>query len=107
IVKPGGTGRAALVISARPAPLPPSSSFILPLPSALPAPKKKTYCVPVCGCMAALVSGLEIGVTLIWLVSIGMNAELQAWSGPVCNLFILQCADGSSERRGENSVLRD
>src|SRR3979411_1330196 len=69
MVKPGGTGSAAFVISARPAPLPPSSSFILPLPSALPAPKKKTYCVPACGCMAALVSGLEIGVTLMWLVS--------------------------------------
>ena len=37
---PGGTGRPALVISARPAPLPPRSSFILPLPSALPPPKK-------------------------------------------------------------------
>ena len=34
IVNPGGTGSPALVISARPAPLPPSTSFILPLPSA-------------------------------------------------------------------------
>src|ERR1700722_10487936 len=45
IVKPGGTGSPALVISARPAPLPPRSSFILPLPSALPPPKEKTYLV--------------------------------------------------------------
>src|SRR6202795_526406 len=43
MVKPGGTGNPALVISARPAPLPPSTSFILPLPSALPPPKKYTY----------------------------------------------------------------
>src|SRR5512142_3235174 len=43
MVKPGGTGNPALVISARPAPLPPSSSFILPWPSALPPPKKYTY----------------------------------------------------------------
>src|ERR1035438_10534417 len=43
LVKPGGTGRPALVISARPAPLPPRSSRILPLPSADPLPKKKTY----------------------------------------------------------------
>ena len=40
IVKPGGTGSPALVISARPEPLPPSRSFMLRLPSALPLPKK-------------------------------------------------------------------
>ena len=45
MVKPGGTGRPALVISASPAPLPPRTSFILPLPSALPPPKKYTYFV--------------------------------------------------------------
>src|SRR5438128_5737422 len=43
IVNPGGTGNPALVISARPAPLPPSRSFISRLPSALPLPKKYTY----------------------------------------------------------------
>src|ERR687892_1412478 len=43
IVKPGGTGSPALVISARPEPLPPSVSFIVRSPSALPAPKKYTY----------------------------------------------------------------
>src|SRR5437588_13092739 len=43
IVKPGGTGKPALVISARPAPLPPSRSFMLRLPSAFLFPKKKTY----------------------------------------------------------------
>src|SRR4030088_2479091 len=45
IVKPGGTGSPAFVISASPAPLPPRTSFILPLPSALPPPKKYTYFV--------------------------------------------------------------
>jgi len=40
IVNPAGTGRPALVISARPAPLPPSVSFMVRLPSALPLPKK-------------------------------------------------------------------
>jgi hypothetical protein len=39
MVKPGGTGRPMRVISARPAPLPPSSSRIEPSPSALPWPK--------------------------------------------------------------------
>src|SRR5690242_4509014 len=33
MVKPGGTGSPAFVISDSPAPLPPSRSFILPLPS--------------------------------------------------------------------------
>src|ERR1700692_2614876 len=42
MVKPGGTGRPALVISAKPEPLPPSRSFMFRLPSALPDPKKKT-----------------------------------------------------------------
>jgi ClpP class serine protease len=56
MVKPGGTGRPALVISARPAPLPPRTSFILPLPSARPAPKENTYFVPVCGAVAIVTS---------------------------------------------------
>ena len=39
MVKPGGTGMPILHISARLAPLPPSSSFILPSPSAVVPPK--------------------------------------------------------------------
>jgi len=39
IVNPGGVGRPARVISARPAPFPPRRSFIVPLPSAVPAPQ--------------------------------------------------------------------
>src|SRR5688572_14056482 len=42
IVKPGGTGRPMLVMSARFAPFPPSRSFISARPSPLPAPKKYT-----------------------------------------------------------------
>src|SRR6478672_1315601 len=48
IVSPGGTGSPALVISARPEPLPPSRSFIVRSPSALPSPKKYT-CFLDCG----------------------------------------------------------
>src|SRR6266849_6003607 len=47
MVNPGGTGSAALVISARPAPLPPSRSFISPRPSALPFAKRYTYLVAI------------------------------------------------------------
>src|SRR6185369_12696622 len=42
MVKPGGTGTPAFVISASPAPLPPSTSFMFPCPSAWPSPKKYT-----------------------------------------------------------------
>src|SRR5579885_1100573 len=44
MVNPGGTGTPARDISASPAPLPPSVSFILPSPSAVPFPKAYTYC---------------------------------------------------------------
>src|SRR5215212_2228636 len=43
MVKPAGTGMPILHISARLAPLPPSSSFILPSPSADLPPKEYTY----------------------------------------------------------------
>ena len=38
--EPGGTGTPALLISARPAPLPPSTSFMVPSPSAVPPPNE-------------------------------------------------------------------
>src|SRR6202000_3037075 len=43
MVKPGGTGKPRLAISARLAPLPPSRSRISDLPSALPLPKVNTH----------------------------------------------------------------
>src|SRR6266404_4051067 len=43
IVNPGGTGRPAFVISARPAPLPPRSVRRFALPSALPPAKRYTH----------------------------------------------------------------
>src|SRR5262245_37801858 len=43
MVKPGGTGRPRLAISARPAPLPPSRSRMSARPSALPLPKRYTH----------------------------------------------------------------
>ena len=43
MVKPGGTGRPRLAISARLAPLPPSKSRKPALPSALPSPKVNTH----------------------------------------------------------------
>src|SRR5260221_11154915 len=43
MVKPGGTGRPRLAISARPAPLPPRGLRMSARPSALPLPKPKTH----------------------------------------------------------------
>src|SRR5881227_2065240 len=43
MVKPGGTGRPRLAISARPAPLPPRRLHMSARPSALPLPKPKTH----------------------------------------------------------------
>src|SRR5215472_15449383 len=56
MVKPGGTGRPRLAISARFAPLPPSRFFICALPSALPSPNVKTH-FPLCD--AGLDAGLD------------------------------------------------
>src|SRR5207247_9883757 len=52
IVKPGGTGKPRLAISARFAPLPPSSSRIALLPSARPSPKVNTH-LPAAGTVCA------------------------------------------------------
>src|SRR2546430_5581680 len=43
MVKPAGTGRPRLAISARPAPLPPRRMRMSARPSALPCPKPKTH----------------------------------------------------------------
>src|SRR2546421_6463797 len=43
MVKPAGTGRPRLAISARPAPLPPRRLRMSARPSALPCPKPKTH----------------------------------------------------------------
>src|SRR3954447_12239696 len=52
MVKPGGTGRPRLAISARLAPLPPSRSRMLALPSALPSPKVNTHLPDFTSCAA-------------------------------------------------------
>src|SRR6478735_1292043 len=51
MVKPGGTGRPRLAISARFAPLPPKSSRIALLPSARPSPNVNTH-LPAAGTAA-------------------------------------------------------
>src|SRR5450755_3907310 len=75
MVKPGGTGSPAFVISARPAPLPPRSSFILPFPSALPPPKKYTYWTFL-DCGTDLEWGSVTGVALILAVSLGCRLAI-------------------------------
>src|SRR5580704_3604729 len=53
MVKPGGTGRPRLAISARFAPLPPRRSRISARPSALPSPKAQTHLARAGGFVAA------------------------------------------------------
>src|SRR5688572_2894277 len=71
MVKPGGTGSPALVISASPAPFPPSTSFMLPLPSARPLPKKYTYWVEISRCISGVASFIRVALSssltkLVW-----------------------------------------
>src|ERR1700675_1970496 len=71
MVKPGGTGRPRLAISARLAPLPPSRSRISALPSALPSPNVNTH-LPA---FAALAAGLAATTLLTGLLA-GFGAGL-------------------------------
>src|SRR3954469_12926856 len=73
MVKPGGTGRPRLAISARLAPLPPSRSRICALPSALPSPKVYTH-LPA---FTASVAGLPATLLSIAFVA-GFGAGLTA-----------------------------
>src|SRR5882672_2154655 len=66
MVKPGGTGRPRLAISARLAPLPPSRSRISALPSALPSPKVKTH-LPDFAASAAGLAAAGFGAALAGL----------------------------------------
>src|SRR4051794_14729029 len=61
MVKPGGTGRPRLAISARLAPLPPSRSRISALPSALPSPNVNTHLPALVATGAALVEAVLLG----------------------------------------------
>src|SRR5579862_9486052 len=56
MVKPGGTGRPRLAISARLAPLPPSKSRSPALPSALPSPNVNTHLPDFAASVAGLVA---------------------------------------------------
>src|ERR1700722_17195346 len=66
MVKPGGTGRPRLAISARLAPLPPNRSRSSALPSALPSPNVNTH-LP-----AFTVS--TAGLTAAGLAAVGLTA---------------------------------
>src|SRR5271170_5273341 len=83
MVNPGGTGRLALVISARPAPLPPSSAFILPLPSALPPPKKYTYFV-----IAAFGCLVFVSAVFVSIISVSGRVVVAIGSSSLLLLFL-------------------
>src|SRR6516225_5070138 len=90
MVKPAGTGRPMRHISARLAPLPPSSSFILPLPSAALPPKEYTYLlIEMCSCetaprFAGGARGRPPGC-LRWRVSSAAMGEVYGRGAPPAN----------------------
>src|SRR5215212_7799840 len=78
MVKPGGTGRPRLAISARLAPLPPSKSRISALPSALPSPNVNTHLpdfAPVAGFSATtLPTGFGVGSAMLFFSALRAEA---------------------------------
>src|ERR1041385_647089 len=75
MVTPGGTGTPALVISASPAPLPPSTSRMPALPSARPSPKKYTHCAEVSKSLLRSASMGRVSVTILLLAPCGASAS--------------------------------
>src|SRR4051812_18349534 len=78
MVKPGGTGRPRLAISARLAPLPPSKSRISAFPSALPSPNVNTHLpdfAPVADWSATtLLTGFGVGLAVLFLSALRLEA---------------------------------
>src|SRR5215470_11466662 len=76
MVKPGGTGRPRLAISARLAPLPPNRSRSSALPSALPSPNVNTHLPGFTAAAALLPAGFAAeGLTAEGLTAEGLTAE--------------------------------
>src|SRR3954451_1750856 len=79
MVKPGGTGRPRLAISARLAPLPPSRSRISALPSALPSPKVKTHLPGFAAAadfpVTTLLAGFGAGLAALFLSGLRADAD--------------------------------
>src|ERR1700676_4276542 len=97
MVKPGGTGSPALVISASPAPLPPRTSFIFPLPSALPPPNEETYLVGVFFVSCGSTSGrVIVGMTMSPLLQVLEN-HLMSVSVSILGGAALWCCDKSNQ----------
>src|SRR3984957_13058051 len=75
IVKPGGTGRPRLAISARLAPLPPSKSRRPALPSALPSPNVNTHLPDFAASAAGLAAAtLAAGLAALFLSALRAEA---------------------------------
>src|SRR5215470_11190566 len=79
MVKPGGTGRPRLAISARLAPLPPNRSRSSALPSALPSPNVNTHLPGFTAAAALLPAGFAAeGLTAEGLTAEGLAAAFGA-----------------------------
>ena len=90
MVNPAGTGRPALVISARPAPLPPSVSFMDRSPSALPLPKKYT------NFLGPLAAGAALDFATLVFAGLDFATLAFAFAGlafAACARFVVALAD--------------
>src|ERR1700761_1672383 len=83
MVKPGGTGRPRLAISARLAPLPPRRSRRPALPSALPSPKVKTHLLALMASVAGALPTAFGAAAFAAVFGAGLAAGLGAPFGAV------------------------
>src|SRR4051812_45349991 len=94
MVKPGGTETPALLIPASPAPFPPRTSFILPLPSALPPPNEYTYLV---AGFAPFTGASASGTVIVAMIAFFLLGKFFNFSGQ----------PPSAALRGESPDLQD
>src|SRR4030088_464165 len=92
MVKPGGTGRPRLAISARLAPLPPSKSRNPALPSALPSPNVNThlpaFAASVAGLLATILpTGFGAGLSGLFCSALRAEAGGAAFAGAAMDGF--------------------
>src|SRR4051794_36966344 len=111
MVKPGGTGNPRLAISARLAPLPPSRSRMLALPSALPSPKVNTHLPDFAASAAGLVmagfAGLRVNALRAAAGGAGFRAGADGFDF-VAAFFVFEAALAMAlkivPREGKNRI---
>src|ERR1700685_3687517 len=105
MVNPGGTGRPAFVISARPAPLPPRTSFILPLPSALPPPKEYTYFVDVGLVAVDFASAVFVSAVFVPMIPVSGRVLVAIYGSSSTIISQIPCLRSQSRKNRQSSKI--